>query len=86
MRRRVVRDLLRRGHREHAPAILTAFRTQIDDPVSDLDHVEVVLDDHERVPGFQQLPERGQQLRDVVEVQTGGRLVEDIEQALTAMR
>ena len=66
------------------PPLFAAFGTEIDDPVGDLDHVEVVLDDHQRVAGFEQLAERGEQLGDVVEVQAGGRLVEDVEQPLAA--
>src|SRR5256885_14379835 len=38
------------------------------------------------MPRFEQLLERGEQLRDIVEVQTGGRLVEDVEQTLAAVR
>mgnify|MGYP003694175915 CR=1 FL=1 len=40
----------------------------------------------ERVAGLEQLAERGEQLRDVVEMQAGRRLVEDVEQALAAVR
>ncbi len=54
--------------------------------VGGLDHVEVVLDDEQRVSGLDQLAERRQQLGDVVEVQAGGRLVEDVEQAVAAER
>ena len=67
-------------------AVLAAFGPEIDDVVGGLDHVEVVLDDEQRVAGFEQLPERGQQLRDVVEVQAGRRLVEDVQQPLAAVR
>ena len=45
-----------------------------------------LLDHQQRVPGLEQLPERGEQLGDVVEMQAGGRLVEDVEQALAAVR
>jgi hypothetical protein len=41
-----------------------------------------VLDDEQRVAGLEQLAERREQLRDVVEVQAGRRLVEDVEQPL----
>ena len=68
------------------PPAFAAFRAEIDDVVGRLDHVEVVLDDEQRVARFEQLPERGEQLRDVVEVQTGRRLVEDVQQPLAAVR
>src|SRR5687767_14130961 len=43
------RDLLRRAGDEDFAAALAALRTQVDDPVCRLDHVEVVLDDDDRV-------------------------------------
>ena len=86
VRRLDLRDLLRRAGGDDRPAVFPAFRAEVDDVVGRLDDVEVVLDDEQRVPGFEQLPERRQQLRDVVEVQAGGRLVEDVEQALAAVR
>ena len=58
---------------------------EVDHPVRGLDDVEVVLDDEQRVPRLEQLAERRQQLRDVVEVQPGRRLVEDVEQAVAAV-
>src|SRR5262249_8109271 len=61
-----------------------AFGPEVDDEVGGLDHVEVVFDDEERVPGLEQLFEGCQQLRDVVEMQSRRRLVEDVEQALAA--
>jgi hypothetical protein len=55
---------------------VAAFRAEVDDPVGGADHVEVVLDHEQRVAGGEQLAEGAQQLGDVVEVQAGGRLVE----------
>ena len=46
---------------------------------ADFDHVEIVLDHQHRVAPIDQPVEHGQQLPDVVEVQAGGRLVEDVE-------
>ncbi len=78
-------DLLGRSGGHNRATVLAAFRTEIDDVVGGLDHVEIVLDDQQRVAGLEQFPERGQQLRDVVEVQAGRRLVEDIEQTFAAV-
>ena len=86
VRRLDLRDLLRRPGRHHHPAAFAAFRAEIDDVVRGLDHVEIVLDDEQRVARLEQLPERGQQLRDVVEVQAGRRLIENVEQPFAAMR
>ena len=66
------------------PPPLAAFRPEVDDPVGRADHVEVVLDDDQRMPGVEQPAERAQQLRDVVEVQAGRRLVE--QEQLAARR
>ena len=52
---------------------------EVDDPVGGADDVEVVLDHDERVAGGEQLAEGAQQLRDVVEVEAGGGLVEQEE-------
>ncbi len=45
------------------------------------DHVEVVLDHDQRMAGGDQPAERAEQLRDVVEVQAGRRLVEQEQRA-----
>ena len=45
-----------------------------------------MLDDQQAVAGLQQLAERGEQLGDVVEVQPGRRLVEDVEHAVAGVR
>jgi len=49
--------------------------------VGDLDHVEVVLDHDNRVPGYDEPVEHLEQALDVCEVQAGGRLVKDVERA-----
>ena len=67
---------LGRARRDQPAARLAALRTEVDDPVGRADHVEVVLDDDQRMPGVEQAAERAEQLRDVVEVQAGRRLVE----------
>ena len=82
---RVLRELLGRADRDEVAAFLAPFGPEIDDPVGGLDDVEVVLDDEQAVAGLQQLLERRQQLRDVVEVQAGGRLVEDVEDAVAGL-
>ena len=47
--------------------------------VGGLDDVEVVLDDDHGVAGIDQALEHAEQPPDVLEVQAGGRLVEDVE-------
>ena len=67
------------GHDE--AAALAAFGPQVDEPVAGADHVEVVLDDDERVPGLQQLAQRAHELGNVVKVQAGGGLVKQEQRA-----
>jgi len=53
----------------------SAFRTQIDDPVGRANDFGVVLDHQQRSAVVDQPFEDRQELRDVVEVQTGCRFV-----------
>ena len=63
-----------------------ALGPQIDHPVRGPDHVEVVLDDDERVAFVDQAAQRAQQRGDVVEVKPGGGLVEEKEGARLVRR
>jgi diacylglycerol O-acyltransferase / wax synthase len=60
-------------------AAVAALGAEVDDPVGGLDDVEVVLDHDDRVALVDQAVQHVEQLADVVEVQPGGRLVEDVE-------
>ncbi len=62
-------------------ALVTAFGTEIDDPVRRANHVEVVLDHDQRVSGRQELAECAKESRDVVEMQARRGLVEQKELA-----
>jgi hypothetical protein len=59
----------------------TIGRAEVDQPVGGLDDVEVVLDDHDGVAVVAQAVQHLEQHLDVLEVQAGGRLVEDVERA-----
>ena len=72
-------DLLRRADRNYLTAAGAAFRSEIDHPIGGLDDIEIVLDDDHRVAVIAQAVQDLKQLLDVVEVQTGGRLIEDVE-------
>jgi hypothetical protein len=65
---------------------VAAFRSEIDQVVSGFDHIEVVFDDNQRVTCLDEFLERGEQLRDVVEVKAGCRFVENVEQPFAAIR
>ena len=78
---RDLRDLLGRAGRDDLAAGGAALGAEIDDPVGGLDDVEVVLDDEHGVAVVDEAVEHLEQLLDVVEVEAGGRLVEQVERA-----
>src|SRR5664280_610659 len=60
------------------PAAQASFRAKVDDPVGRFDHVEVVLDHQHGIAQVDQPAQYDQQFADIVKVQSGGRLVEDV--------
>jgi len=80
VRARVRAHRLGRAFDHDRAAAFAALGAEVDDPVRGGDHVEVVLDHDQRMPGLQQLVEGAEQLGDVLEVQAGGGLVEEEEQ------
>ncbi|HJQ20123.1 MAG TPA: hypothetical protein VJ867_07230 [Gemmatimonadaceae bacterium] len=75
------RDVFRSAFRDDSSATVARFRPEIDDPVGQFDHVEIVLDEHERVTGVHQSIEDLRQLENVLEMQAGRRLVHEIQLA-----
>jgi len=66
-------------HDELSP-IVSALRTQVDDPVGYLDDLQVVLDHYNSVAGIGQAVQDMKELADVVEEQPGRRFIQqDIE-------
>ena len=72
-------DLLGRALGNHVTSPFAAFRTEVDDPVGRLDDVQVVLDDEHGIPPVHQPVEDVQQLADVVEVESRGRFVQQVD-------
>src|SRR5689334_17792746 len=68
-----------RAKGDDAAAGFAPFGAEVDEPVGGGDHVEVVLDDDDRVPQVGQPVEDDEQARDIGEMEAGGRLVEDVE-------
>src|SRR5580658_6829017 len=64
-----------------AASVFAAFGAQVQDPVGVADDVEIVLDDDDGVAEVGEAVEDFEELADVVEVETGGGLVEEIEGA-----
>ena len=77
--RRALGHLFRRAGRDNVTARIASFRSQIDDPVGRLDHVQVVLDDQYRVAAIHKIVEHFQQQLNVREVKSGRRFVEQIQ-------
>ena len=67
-------------------ALATALGAEVDDVVGAFDDVGVVLNDEHRVAALYQCAETFEELADVVEVEAGGRLVEDEEGGLAAFQ
>ena len=65
--------------RDDLTAPVATLGAQVDDPVSRLNHVHVVLDDHDRVAVITQPMQNAEQLLNIMEMQPGGGLVEDVE-------
>src|SRR3546814_1873226 len=76
---RLLRHLLRRPFRHDLPALVAAFRAQVDDPVGRLDDLQIVFDDDYRVALLDEGVEDFEELAHVLEVEAGGGLVEDVE-------
>ena len=77
----VRRDVLRCPLCDHHAAARPALGTHVNDPVRRLDHVEIVLDDDDRIALVDKAIDDAEQLADVLEMQPGGWLVEDVHRA-----
>ena len=72
-RRRGNRFRRARGH--DAPAVALRLGPQVDQPIGALKHIDIVLDDDERIALLHEPLQQGQQQTDVLEMQAGRRLV-----------
>lgn len=72
-------DRFRRTGNEDLSAAASAFRPKVNDPVSRLDDIQVVLNHHDGIPLVAQLVQNLQQLLNIGKVQTGGRFIKDIQ-------
>ena len=69
----------RRPLEDHLAAVVAAAGTQVDHPVGPGDDVEVVLDDDHGPSRLDQPVEQADEVVDVLHVEPGGRLVEDVD-------
>jgi hypothetical protein len=74
-----LRDIVRGAGDDDLTAPLSTLGPEIDDPVRRLDDVEIVLDHDNRVPPIDEGVEDGEELVDIVEVESSSRLIEQVE-------
>jgi hypothetical protein len=74
-------DEFRRTLRDDTAAAFAAFRAKIDDPVSLLDDVKVMLDDEHSVAERNQTLQNVEQFANIVKMQARGGLIKDIQGA-----
>ena len=79
MRRIALCNAFRSSRGRDLATVIAGFGSEIDHPVSAFDDFEIVLDDNDAVAALNQTLENFHQHRDVVEVQTSCRFVEDEE-------
>ena len=72
-------DVLRGSLGNDPSACTSGVGPHIDNPVGTLDHVQVMLDDDYSVAGIDQAVEHVNQHSNVVQVQAGGGLVQDVQ-------
>src|SRR5258708_151875 len=74
-------DEVGRALGDDAAAAFAAFGAEVDDPVGLLDDVEVVLDDEHGVAEIDEALQDVEEFSNVVEMQAGGGLVENVKRA-----
>src|SRR5215831_13816658 len=79
VRRSRSRQILGSSRCDDFAAAVAGLRPEINHPIGELDDVEVVLDQYERVPGVDEAVEHARQLSNVVEVQSRGGLVHRVQ-------
>jgi len=72
-------DQFRGAGRDHRAAAVSAFGAEVDDPVGGFDDVEVVFDHNHGVASVDEPADYGKQLTNVVEVQSRGGLIQQVE-------
>src|SRR6187401_2669274 len=72
-------ELGRRPLEDHPSAVVARSRAHVDHPVGPGDDVEVVLDHDHRPPAFDQPLEQPDKVVDILHVEPGRRLVEDVD-------
>lgn len=74
-------NLLWRAGHEDGSTVATAFGPHVDDVVGQFNHVEVMLNDNDRVASVNKALQHLHQDSDVLEVKSCGGLIEDVERS-----
>ena len=72
-------DLLRRTLHHDGSAAVSAVRSEIDDVISRLDYVEIVLYDHDGVPVLRKTLQNIDKLMDIRKMETCRRFIKNID-------
>ena len=62
-------------------ATIATFGANVDQPVGCLDHIEIVLDDGNRISLFHQFLQHLEKLGDIMEMQPRRRFIKDVKRA-----
>src|SRR5208282_4275524 len=81
MRLGVAGYLFGRAGGDDFAALIAAFGTKINEPIGAFDDVKIVFNDEKGAAGFEEFAESGEQLVDIVKVEAGGGLVQDVKNA-----
>jgi len=65
---------------------MATFRAQIDDVIGGFDHIEMMLDQDDRMSGVHQAVQRPEQPLDIGEVKPGRRFIENVDGVLRALQ
>ena len=79
VRLRAFRHLFRCACRDDGAAPVTAFRSHVDDVIRRLDHIQVVLDDHDGIAALCQPSQNLNQLMHICEMKSRRGLIQDID-------
>ena len=74
-------DLVRRTLGHDAATLTAGARTHLDEPVGGTQHTHVVVDEHHRIAGIEQIMHDADQAFDIRRMQAGARLVQHIQHA-----
>src|ERR1700722_3767566 len=75
-------DLFRRAAGDDLAPLIAGVGAEVDDPIGGFDDVKIVFDDEDRMAGVDEALENLEQDADIIEVQTGSRLVEHEKRGL----